>query len=517
MNVAVKRLKRSEALAAGKGKAPGYDLLDVPLEDRLSLAQKLAFFPKEEQTQWLEETFTREELEYLEYNWEFWARPLWQGDSFEREWDLWHGQYPPYVDWMKAKSLEGVPWRTWLFLAGRGSGKTRTGAEFVRKAVDDWGYKSIALIGPVASDVRQTMVEGPSGIMSVYPEHSRPIYLPSRTKIIWRNPDGSTKAVGHTYSADSADRFRGPNTDLVWFDEVGSFQSREIYDQVILANRRPPKPVRLITTTPRTTDLMLDIINDPRTVITIGSTFDNVTNLAKEYIEEIFDKYVGTRRGWQELYAKLLLDTPNAMWTMDVIENNRVMHHPPLEKVVIAVDPPSRGAECGIIVAGRSYGEKSHHKHFYVLKDVSLVGSPHTWARKVLDEYYQYGTDAEIVVETNHGGNMVIDTIMNAKRHSEPEPIIRDVQATKGKILRAEPISGLYEQKRGHHVGEFVELEDEMVSYQAGDKESPNRLDALVWAATHLFFSDEKRRYAKSDFIPMTARYRGGSGIRHGF
>jgi len=374
-------------------------------------------------------------------------------------------------------------WDIWLILAGRGWGKTRTGAQWVREQVQN-GARRIALIGETASDTRDVMVEGISGILSVYPDADRPLYEPSKRRITW--PNG---AVAITFNATEPDQLRGPNFDLAWCDELAKWRyARETWDQLQFGLRIGDHPRVLVTTTPRPIELVKAIVagSEGKVHITRGNTMDNRSNLAEKFLEKIVARYDGTRLGRQELRGEILGDIPNALWTYAQIESARVREQPEeLDRIIVAVDPAISNTETsdehGIIVAGYEQGSNEA----YVLEDASMTGTPMQWARRAIALHDEYEADG-IVVEINQGGDMVAQTLRSVRNNI---PII-EVRASRGKHIRAEPIASLYEQGRVHHVGAFPELETQMTQMTTFGFEgegSPDRLDALVWALSNLF------------------------------
>lgn len=377
-------------------------------------------------------------------------------------------------------------WRTWIILAGRGFGKTRSGAEWVRSCVESGNYGRVALVGATAADVRDVIVEGESGILAISSPAFRPKYEPSKRRITW--PNG---AQASTFSADEPDRFRGPQHDLCWLDELAAWKYPEAYDQIQFGLRLGNKPRQMITTTPRPTKLIKEIIADPTTYVTRGSTYDNKDNLAPSFLEQIIKKYEGTRLGRQELNAEILDDNPHALWKYEQIDALRVYRAPlTLNRVVVAIDPAvtshAGSNETGIIVAAIGTDD-----HGYVLADLSISASPDEWGRAAVQAYYQYSAD-RIIGEVNNGGDLIESLIRNV----DPNVSYKSVRATKGKAIRAEPISALYEQSRIHHVGYFPKLEDQMCNFDPAEysdsasrksNDSPDRLDALVWGFSELF------------------------------
>lgn len=396
--------------------------------------------------------------------------------GFEWDWGLFArpNQLPPEGDWM-----------TWLVLAGRGFGKTRTGAEWVRDNVTSKSSGRIALIAETQKDLEEVMVFGVSGIMSVFPPHQKPRVTKKPIKIEFH-----TGAIASGYNATEPDQLRGPEFDLAWGDELAKWRyARETWDQLQFGLRLGKHPRQIVTTTPRPIPILKEILSAPTTVVTRGVTTDNQANLAASFIKAITDKYAGTRLGRQELSAEILDDVPDALWTRAALDRDRKKPNdvPALKRVVVAIDPaakqndvPEDGAATGIVVAG--VGEDNRG---YVLDDATCRESPQGWARKAIACFDRYEGD-RIVGEVNNGGDMVESTI----RVVRPGVPFRAVHASKGKWTRAEPIAALYEQGRISHVGTFASLEDEMVNFgpngMVGDA-SPDRVDALVWALTELF------------------------------
>ncbi len=394
-------------------------------------------------------------------------------------------------DWLRWARPEQLPppghWDTWVALAGRGWGKTRTGAEWVRSHVEAGTMERIAVVGATAADVRDVMIEGPSGILSVFPKWDKPDYESSKRKITFSNG-----ATAHTYSAEKPDRLRGPEHDGAWADELATWRYIDAWDNLQFGLRIGINPRQIVTTTPKPTRLIKDLVGDPDTVITGGSTYDNQANLAPAFLKKIRKKYEGTRIGQQELHAKLLKDVPGALWRHDDLDITRIRYGedgpniPDMVRIVVAVDPPvTQGPdadECGIVVAGLGTDGR-----FYVLDDQSEQGlSPNAWARKAVIAYHNHKAD-RIIAEVNNGGDLV-ETVV---RSIDANVSYRKVHASRGKVTRAEPIAALYEQKRVSHVGTFANLEEQMCEFTTDfDKAtmgySPDRVDALVWALTAL-------------------------------
>lgn len=390
-------------------------------------------------------------IEELKYYWPFWARPK---------------QLPPEGDWLG-----------WLIRSGRGFGKTRAGAEWVKMRVEQ-GYRRIALIGQTKADVRDEMVElNDAALLNIYQEDEVPDYQPSKRRIVW--PNG---AVAIVYSGDEPGQLRGPEHDSAWVDELAKFRyPQRTWDNLEMGLRIGDNPQVCITTTPRPIPIIKALLKDEDIMDVVGHSKENISNLSEKYINRIIKRYEGTRLGRQELEGQLLDDSPGALWDREKdIERYRVMEHPELLRIVIAIDPPGtknkKSAEAGIIAIGEGVDG-----HGYVLEDVSKKASPTEWAKAAITLYHKYEAD-RIIGEVNNGGDMIeniIKTINNRVSY-------KDVRATRGKQLRAEPVASLYEQGKIHHVGTFPELEDQLCQWEPGD-DSPDRLDALVWGGTELF------------------------------
>lgn len=375
------------------------------------------------------------------------------------------GQIPP----------DTADWFCYLMRSGRGAGKTRSGSEWVLQRVRQ-GYKYIGLIGQTVADVRDTMVEvGESSILKIARPDEMPIYEPSKRRLVF--PNG---AVATTFSGDKPDQLRGPQFDSVWIDELAKFQyPEETWDNMEFALRLGDRPQVFVTTTPRPIPIIKALLKDPQTIDVRSSTFDNIDNLSSRFLKRIKEKYEGTRLGRQELEGEMLDDNPNALWRRDIIENLRLSHHPVLIRVVTGVDPAvtsgENSADTGIITVG-----KDAAGHYYVLEDNTIHGTPFEWGSEVVKAYNRNEGDL-VVGETNNGGDLVEENIKHIKKGI---PFTK-VHASRGKIIRAEPISTMYELGLVHHVGVFPELEDQMCTWQPGEK-SPDRLDAAVWALWEL-------------------------------
>ena len=380
----------------------------------------------------------------------------------------------------KQKAPEG-DWAVWLLMAGRGFGKTRAGAEWVRERISRGEGRRVALVAPTPDDVRNVMVEGVSGLLRVSPPWFRPKYEPSKRKLTW--PNGAT-ALG--FSSYEPDRLRGPQFDTAWCDELASWKNaRETWDNLQFGLRLGESPRCAVTTTPKPIGLLRELKDRKDVFTTTGSTYENRANLASEYIEHIRRRYEGTRTGRQEIYAELLDESEDALWKRDWIEAARVREAPELARVVVAVDPAvsSRGSssETGIVVAGAD-----EDGHAYILEDASGQMSPDGWARRAIGMLDKYGAD-RIVGESNNGGDLVEHTVRTA--YEDRYVPYKSVHASRGKYARAEPVSALYEQGKVHHVGGLDALEDQMCIWSPGSDGSSDRLDALVWAVTELLLN----------------------------
>jgi predicted phage terminase large subunit-like protein len=388
-------------------------------------------------------------------------------------------------DWSRLARPNQLPppgdWRIWLVLAGRGFGKTRTGAEWVRAQAETRAAKRIALVSATASDCRDVLIEGESGILAISPRWNRPTYEPTKRRLTW--PNG---AIATAYSADEAERLRGPQHDAAWCDELAAWRYPESWDMLMMGLRLGTNPRCVVTTIPKPTKLLRDLVGreGKDVVITRGATRENAENLAPQFLESIVSRYAGTRLGRQELDGELLTDTPGALWSASVLESMRVATAPPLQRIVVAVDPSGSGGEkaddAGIIVAGLGQDGQG-----YTLSDLSDRLAPTEWARRAIDAYRAHRAD-RLVAEVNYGGQMVTATIAAV----DPSVPVKTITSSRGKVLRAEPIAAFFEQGRAHLVGSFPELEDQMTSftsdYSRSRDGSPGRVDALVFALTEL-------------------------------
>ncbi len=400
-------------------------------------------------------------------------------------------------DWLVQARPDQLPpcrdgdWTTWAVIGGRGCGKTRTGAEWIDAlARGDPAFTRapvgrLALVGETYADVRDVMVEGPSGLLAIPERGRRPTWSPSRRRLAWANG-----AVALAFSAEEPDALRGPQFGAAWCDELAKWRHPEAaWDMLQFGLRLGIAPRSLVTTTPRPIPLLRRLIADPRTVTSRARTADNAEHLAPAFLEAVVARYAGTRLGRQELDGELIADRADALWSRAVLEAGRLAAPPgALGRIVVAVDPPAgsgaRSDACGIVAAGR-IGARA-----YVLADASLPrATPEAWAGTALALYHRLAADA-LVVEVNQGGEMAAAVL----RQCDPAVPVTPVRATRGKYLRAEPVSLLYAQGRVHHVGTFPALEDEMCDLGPDGLSgggSPDRLDALVWALTALLLDGD--------------------------
>jgi phage terminase large subunit-like protein len=403
----------------------------------------------------------------------------------------------PYLWRAIARPEQILPEGNWMIaglLGGRGSGKTRPGAEWVREEAESGRRGRFALVAPTAADARDVMVEGESGIMAISPPWFYPKYEPSKRRIVW--PNG---AMATLFSGDEPDRLRGPQHDGAWVDELAAFRyPEEAWDMLMLGlriRREGVEPRVVFSTTPRPIPIIRKLVaqaKEPnaRVVLRKYSTFDNAPNLAPGFLAEMRARYENTRLGRQELFAEILEDAEGALWSRDLIEHHRVTRAPEMIRKVVAIDPAVTNEvdsdETGIIVAGLGIDG-----HCYILADLSGRYSPAKWARLAVEAYHNFGCD-RIIAETNNGGSLVEANLRTVDKNVP----YRAVRASEGKRTRAEPIAALDEQGRVHHVGMFAILEDQMCTWEAlkGDK-SPDRVDARVWALTELMLTKRQASY----------------------
>ena len=408
---------------------------------------------------------------------------------FQYDWLIWarDDQLPPLT------TAAGAPWHTWLVLGGRGSGKTRTGAEWVRaQALDirplaERGATRIALVGETIAQVRSVMIEGVSGIMGVHPSAGRPTLEASKNQLTW--PNG---AIAQMFAADDPDSLRGPQFDAAWCDELCKWRRPQLaWDNLQFALRLGDHPQCVVTTTPRPLPLLKRIRDDAATVVSRSKTADNARYLAPAFLAEMRRRYSGTLIGEQELEGQIVEERMTGLWRRSWLDQGRLTARPELQRVVVAVDPPitaTAGSDsCGIVVAGKGLDNRA-----YVIADRTIQGrDPATWSRAAIAAYHDHQADL-IVAEANQGGDLVLQVFKTA----DPTAPVRKVHASRGKFLRAEPISMLYAEGRVAHVGEFVELERQMCDFAAdglANGKSPDRLDALVWALTELMLSQTRQ------------------------
>ena len=421
----------------------------------LSKAELLASLPEQTRLKYLE-SLTDEAAAYLQYDWDLWGRP---------------DQFAPEGNWL-----------TWLILAGRGWGKTRTGAEWVRAQVLA-GKQRIALIAETQKDLEQVMIEGDSGLLSIFPAHQRPEYKKKPVELTFHT---GAKALG--YNATEPDQLRGPQFDAAWCDELAKWKyARDTWDMLQFGLRLGNDPRQCVTTTPRGISIIREIATAPDTAVTRGRTMDNASNLAPSFLRVVTAKYAGTRLGRQELNAEILDDIPGAIWRREWIDKARVDAAPQLKRKVVAVDPAITSDQTsddpgthGICCAGVGTDGRG-----YVVADRSMQGTPMEWAAAVVSLYDDEQAD-QVVIEINQGGDMVESTL----RAVRPNLPIRRVRASRGKHIRAEPVAALYEQGKISHVGSLPDLEDQMCMFTNEGYQgegSPDRTDSRGWALTELF------------------------------
>ena len=395
---------------------------------------------------------SQEEAEDLLYDWEYRARP---------------NQLTPPGDW-----------QTWLILAGRGWGKTRAAPEFVINEVKAGRARRVDLVAKTPANARDVMVEGESGILNNSPLDLMPDYEPSKRRLTW--PNG---AIATVYSSKEPDHLNGPQHDLAWGDELRTWYSaQEVWDMLMLGLRLGEHPRCVATTTPLPVKLIKNLISMSDVVVTGGTTYENRENLAPSFYSQIVSRYEGTRLGQQEIQAELLEDVPGALWKRSIIQYKPA---PDLVRVVVAIDPAvtskSSSDETGIVAVG-----KGIDGHAYVLADRSARISPDSWARRAIQAFDDFKAD-RIIGEVNNGGDLVELTIRTVRK----DIAYKAVHASRGKYVRAEPIAALFEQKKVFHTEQFTELEDQMCTWLPESGESPDRMDALVWALTDLMLEVE--------------------------
>jgi phage terminase large subunit-like protein len=427
-----------------------------------SLAQLIAAMSDEEKAQVLAGL----DPEALQWDWSFWGRP-------------------------EQQRPEGNDWNIWMYLAGRGAGKTRTAAEWVREEAKYTtnGQRRFALVARTAADVRDVIVEGESGIINVTPPSERPLYEPSKRRLTW--PNGNTATC---FTADEPDSLRGPQFTHAWGDEVAAWRQTPdgagltAFENLRIGTRLGSNPKIMITTTPKRVPLLYELLreadaNPGKVIITKGSTMDNTGNLSQAYMDGILGVYEGTRLAAQELYGEMLSDVEGALWTVELIDRTRQMTAMNAPLRVIGVDPSvaeNPRDECGIVVVSSTADRDLYKRQSWVLEDASILGSPDVWANRVVAMARKWG--CPVVAEVNQGGALV----RNAINTIDPSVKVLEVHSKYGKALRAEPITLAYEQDRVHHVGYLADLESQMTSWIPGEGKSPDRVDALVHALTAL-------------------------------
>lgn len=425
-----------------------------------------------------------DEVERLARDWPLNARP---------------SQLPPPGDWS-----------TWAVIAGRGFGKTRTGAEFIHAEVEAGRAGRVALVAPTAKDARDAIIEGESGIMATARLGNQPTYEPSKSRLTW--PNG---ARGFVFTAEEPDSFRNKQHHLAWLDEACAYADPQaVWDQCQFTLRLGPNPRALLTSTPRPTPWLRALLKDPSVHVTRGRTDDNRT-LTPRYLEGL-NKYRGTRLGRQEIEGELIEENPGALWRLADIDRARLRHAPDLQRIAIGVDPAvstnKNSDETGIIVAGigNCHCRETIERHAFVLADYSGTHSPAAWAQAVRSAYVRHQAD-RIIAEVNQGGQLVA---ANLRANGAENLPLKTVHASRGKAVRAEPISALYEQGKVHHVGSLAALEDQMCQWDPlSDATSPDRVDALVYVLSELMvdsigadFSEAFR--ARAALGPLLARRR---------
>lgn len=400
----------------------------------------------------------------------------------------------PYLFEAWALPHQRIPkghWSTWVLLGGRGAGKTRAGAEWVRSQVEGstrfakGKRQRVALVGETVDQVREVMIYGESGILACSPKDRRPKYEVTRKRLVW--PNG---AIASIVSAAEPEALRGPQFDCAWLDELAKWrQAQEVWDMLQFCLRLGDNPQQMVTTTPRNIPLLRQILADDSTVQTHAPTAANRANLAPQYLQKVMRDYAGTRLGRQEIDGELLEASEDAFWSYKILDAERVAAAPELDRIVVAIDPPASSGksadDCGIVVAGAQTNGPPEAWRAYVLADLTIPSArPSVWAEAVSNAFRIFKA-ARVVAEVNQGGEMVEAVL---RQHAPLIPF-RAVHASKGKVARAEPVAALYEQGRVAHVGAFPELEDQMCQFSTvgfkGGK-SPDRVDALVWALTDL-------------------------------
>lgn len=427
-----------------------------------SIMEQIALLPQEERDAILRDL----DAENVLWDWRLWARPE---------------QAPPDDD----------SWNIWLYLAGRGAGKTRSAAEWVREKAKQTGlgHLRFLLVARTAADVRDVLVEGDSGILNISPPSERPNYEPSKRRLTW--PNGNTALLA---TADEPDGLRGVQAHYAWADELAAWRQTPdaagmtSWDNLRVATRLGGSPQIIATTTPKRVPVLYSLLEESKRTgkvhISKGSTLDNAGNLSGTYLEAITGVYAGTRLAAQELYGEMLDDVEGALWTLEMIDESREMVMPvgtPLR--CIGVDPSvaeNPRDECGIVVCASTAERDLYKRQAWVLEDATIHGSPEVWANKVVDMARKWS--CPVVAEVNQGGALV----RNAINAIDPNIKVLEVHSKHGKALRAEPVVLAYEQHRVHHVGILADLETQMTQWIPGEGKSPDRVDALVHALTAL-------------------------------
>ena len=460
-----------------------------------SLMEQIALLSEEEQQAVLADM----DMEQLVWDWTAWARPE---------------QRPP----------DTTDWSIWLYLAGRGAGKTRSAAEWIRSKarISNQGQLRFALVARTAADVRDVIVEGESGIMNISPPSERPHYEPSKRRLTW--PNGN---VATLLTADEPDGLRGIQAHYAWADELAAWRQTPdaagmtSWDNLRVATRLGQYPQIITTTTPKRVPVLYSLIEEQKKTgkvfISKGSTLDNAGNLSDSYLTAITGVYEGTRLAAQELYGEMLDDVEGALWTQEMIDAARELMYPPKAPLrVIGVDPSvaeNPRDECGIVVCASTADRELYKRHAWVLEDATIHGSPEVWANKVVEMARRWS--CPVVAEVNQGGALV----RNAINAIDPSVKVLEVHSKYGKALRAEPIVLAYEQNRIHHVNYLPELESQMFSWIPGEsKGSPDRVDALVHAMTALLIKPPAgfmggRLTAKSPAARKLPPFRGGGRV----
>lgn len=437
------------------------------------------------------------DMDALLWDWKAWGRPE---------------QQPPPGDW-----------NIWAYIAGRGAGKTRTAAEWVREEAKytTTGQRRFALVARTAADVRDVIVEGESGIINISPPSEKPLYEPSKRRLTW--PNGNTATC---FTADEPDSLRGPQFTHAWGDEVAAWRQTPdaagmtAFDNLRVGTRLGANPKIMVTTTPKRVPLLYSLIKESeqhpgRVVISRGSTLDNAGNLSGAYLNTIMGVYEGTRLASQELYGEMMDDVEGALWVIELIERTRAASYPigtPLR--VIGVDPSvaeNPRDECGIVVCASTGDRDLYKRQAWVLEDASVLGSPDVWANRVVEMARKWS--CPVVAEVNQGGALV----RNAINTIDPSVRVLEVHSKYGKALRAEPITLAYEQDRVHHVGYLADLESQMCAWIPGEGKSPDRVDALVHALTALMIKPPPgfiggQLTARSPAARRLPAFRGGNG-----